>query len=67
MVSLSDVASVEIADNADEVFTKVNGEDGMLLSFQKQSNQSTADVAGRITEELEARSAANTKGSRSWS
>ena len=26
----------------------------MLLSFQKQSNQSTADVAGRITEELSA-------------
>ena len=58
VVSLSDVASVEIVDNADDVFTKVNGEDGMLLSFQKQSNQSTADVAGRITEELEARSAA---------
>ena len=54
VVSLSDVATVEIVDNADEVFTKVNGEDGMLLSFQKQSNQSTADVAGRITEELNA-------------
>ena len=54
VVSLSDVASVEITDNAADVFTKVNGEDGMLLSFQKQSNQSTADVAGRITEELSA-------------
>ena len=54
VVSLSDVASVEITDNAEDVFTKVNGEDGMLLSFQKQSNQSTADVAGNITAELEA-------------
>ena len=54
VVSLSDVASVEITDNAADVFTKVNGEDGMLLSFQKQSNQSTADVAGNITAELEA-------------
>ena len=50
IVSLSDVAQVDILDNADEVFTKVNGADGLMLSFQRQSIHSTADVAERITD-----------------
>ena len=48
-VRLLDVARVELVDNRDEVFTKVDGEDGILLSFQKQSIYSTADVAHDIT------------------
>ena len=51
-VRLLDVASVEIADNAHDVFTMINGEDGLMLSFQKQSNRSTADVAGEISQQL---------------
>lgn len=50
IVSLNDVAQVDILDNADEVFTKVNGADGLMLSFQRQSIHSTADVAERITD-----------------
>ena len=48
-VRLMDVARVELTDNRGEVFTKVDGQDGILLSFQKQSIYSTADVAHDIT------------------
>ena len=48
-VRLVDVARVELNDNRDSVFTKVDGRDGILLSFQKQSIYSTADVAHDIT------------------
>ena len=47
-VRLLDVASVELTDNRDEVFTKLNGADGILLSLDKQSTYSTADVAKTI-------------------
>ena len=47
-VRLLDVASVELADDRDEVFTKLNGSDGILLSMDKQSTYSTADVAETI-------------------
>ena len=57
VVSLADVARVEIVDNSEEAFTKINGEDGILLSFQKQSNRSTADVAALVSETLDELSA----------
>ena len=47
-VRLLDVARVELADNRDSVFTKLNGQDGILLSLEKQSTYSTADVADTI-------------------
>ena len=47
-VRLIDVASVEITDNSDESFTKVDGQDGILLSIEKQSTFSTTDVAERV-------------------
>ncbi|MGN0801271.1 MAG: efflux RND transporter permease subunit, partial [Candidatus Faecivicinus sp.] len=49
-VRLTDVARVEITDNADETFTKVDGHDGILLSIEKQSTFSTTDVADRVAE-----------------
>ena len=52
-VRLSDVATVELTDNAGETYAKVNGNDGVVLSFQKQSTASTADVSGRINETIE--------------
>lgn len=48
-VRLLDVASVEISDNSAELFTLVNGENGIMLSFEKQSTASTAEVAENIT------------------
>ena len=52
-IRLSDVATVELTDNQGETYAKVNGNDGVLLSFQKQSTASTADVADRLGEEIE--------------
>ena len=52
-VRLLDVASVEISDNSADLFTLVNGENGVMLSFEKQSTASTAEVAKNITAESE--------------
>ena len=58
-VRLLDVASVELADNRDEVFTKLDGADGILLSLDKQSTYSTADVAKTILARADALMAAD--------
>ena len=47
-VRLSDVADIALTDNAGESYAKVNGNDGVVLSFQKQSTASTAKVSQRI-------------------
>lgn len=52
-VRLLDVARVEISDNSADLFTFVNGENGVMLSFEKQSTASTAEVAANITAESE--------------
>ncbi|WP_367924376.1 efflux RND transporter permease subunit [uncultured Ruthenibacterium sp.] len=52
-VRLSDVANVELTDNAGDSYAKVNGNDGVVLSFQKQSTASTADVSGKINDAIE--------------
>ena len=49
-VRLSDVARVELVDNREDVFTKLNGLDGIIMSFDKQSTYSTAEVADTILE-----------------
>ena len=49
-IKLSDVADLFITDNSDEIFAKINGADGVLLSFTKQSNYATADVSDNISE-----------------
>lgn len=49
-VKLSDVADVFITDNSDEIYAKINGSDGVLLSFTKQSNYATADVSDNINQ-----------------
>ena len=52
-VRLKDVATVEITNNADTVYAKVNGNDGIMLSFQKQATFSTAQVADNILAKFE--------------
>ena len=54
VVTLSDVADVFVVDNSDEVFAKINGDDGVVLSFSKQSNIATSTVCDNINEELTA-------------
>ena len=51
-IRLSDVASVEQTSNAGEAYAKVNGNEGVVLSFQKQSTASTATVSQRINEAI---------------
>lgn len=52
-VKLSDVADVEYVDNSSEVYAKLNGEAGIMLSIQKQTGYSTGDVSKRILNKFE--------------
>lgn len=55
-VTLGDIATVVVTDNAGELYTKVNGDNGILITFTKQSNYATAEVSNNISarfEELE--------------
>ncbi len=47
-VTLGDVATVVVLDDADELYTRVNGENGILVTFTKQSNYATAAVSDNI-------------------
>lgn len=56
VVTLSDVADVTITDTSSDIYTKVDSEDAVILSFTKQSTAATADVSKEINttfEELE--------------
>lgn len=52
-VKLSDVAVVELVNDADETYAKINGKPGIVLSVQKQTGYSTGDVSGRVLERFE--------------
>ena len=47
-VTLGDVATVVVLDDAGELYTRVNGENGILVTFTKQSNYATAEVSDNI-------------------
>ena len=47
-IRLDDVAEVAVKNNADELYSQVNGNHAVILTFQKQSNFSTAAVAKSI-------------------
>ncbi len=47
-VRLSDVADVAVVDNADTTYARINGTNGVLLSFYKQSNCATAEASENI-------------------
>ncbi len=49
-IYLRDVADVFITDNADSTYAKLNGDNGIMLSFEKQSNYATAEVCSGIQE-----------------
>ena len=50
---LGDVASVRLIDNSATTYAKINGENGVLLSFSKQSAYATATVSDSIEERFE--------------
>ena len=52
-IRVKDIASVSyVADDSDS-YAKINGENGVLLSFTKQSTYATATVADNIREEFD--------------
>lgn len=42
-----------VTDNANELYAKINGNDGVLLSFQKQSTAATTDVTHAIHDAMD--------------
>ncbi len=52
-VTLKDLADIGYADNSSEVYAKVNGNNAIMLSFQKQSTASTAEVCKEIEQTME--------------
>ncbi|MEE0407796.1 MAG: efflux RND transporter permease subunit [Oscillospiraceae bacterium] len=49
-ITLGDVATVVVTDDSDQLYTKLNDENGILLSFNKQSNYATAAVSNNLTD-----------------
>ncbi len=47
-IVLGDIARVRITDNSGSTYAKINGENGVLLSFSKQSSYATATVSDSI-------------------
>lgn len=52
-IFLRDVADVGYVDNSKDIYAKVNGNNAVILNFQKQSNFSTAEVAKNIRNKME--------------
>ena len=51
-VKLSDLADIEVSNNGDDIYAKVNGNNGIVLAFSKQSTASTKDVSSAVQEKL---------------
>lgn len=51
-IRLSDVATVSYTDNNSETYAKINGNNGVLMSFTKQSSYATAVVSENISEKF---------------
>lgn len=53
-IYLSDVADVFLSDNSGEVYANIDGTNGIMLSFTKQSTYATAEVSKNIQAKLNA-------------
>ena len=47
-IYLKDVAAVMLTDNLDETYAKLDGENSVMLSFEKQSTYATAETTNNI-------------------
>lgn len=52
-IKISDVANVEFTDNSDETYANINGNEGVMLAFQKSSTYSTSNVTKDINKTIE--------------
>ena len=53
-IRLKDIASVERTDTSGDVYARINGEDGILISMTRQSGYGTAEVADNIRDRMSA-------------
>ncbi len=51
-ITLGDLADIRYTNNSDEIYAKVNGNNAIILSFQKQSTASTAEVCKDIEQTM---------------
>ncbi|MBQ3548348.1 MAG: efflux RND transporter permease subunit [Oscillospiraceae bacterium] len=51
-IRLEDIATVVYTDNGDDIYAKLNGVNGIIASFTKQSTFATAEVSDSITTRL---------------
>lgn len=51
-ITLIDVADVFYSDNSKETYAKMNGNAGVILTFQKQTSYATATVSDNISEKF---------------
>ena len=52
-IYIKDIATVSYTDNSKDMYAKINGNDGIMLSFQKQSTYSTAEVSKKINKTID--------------
>ena len=52
VVTLSDIAEITKLDNSSELYARVNGENGVMLSVSKEPQYSTADVSNILYEKM---------------
>ena len=52
-IYLSDVADINLVDNSGEIYAKLNGDNGVMVSFTMQSTAATAEVSDNIHKALE--------------
>ncbi len=52
-IKVSDVADVAVVNNSAEVYARINGNPGIVLSIQKQTGYSTGDVSDKLKDRFE--------------
>lgn len=52
-ITLNDVATVRFVDNKGDLYTKINGNDGIIMSIQKTATSSTSDVSSALQKRFE--------------
>lgn len=52
-IRLRDVAEVFLTGNGDEIYAKLNGENGIIVTFNKQSTYATAEVSDNVAARFE--------------
>ncbi|MDO4307560.1 MAG: efflux RND transporter permease subunit [Eubacteriales bacterium] len=52
-IRLKDVADITMQDDSDEVYARLNGHPGVMLTIEKQTGYSTGEVTDRLLERIE--------------